>query len=74
MGGKHPDLYIRWQIEWEIAKWVFTSLLPAEPNRRLLAFYNICAEYKKAIFQVFKPKPWLNNETTFFRERKQRRI
>ena len=21
-------------------------------NRRLLAFYNICAEYKKAIFQV----------------------
>ena len=36
----------------------FTSLLPAEPNRRLLAFYNICAEYKKAIFQVFEPKPW----------------
>ena len=33
----------------------FTILLPPEANRRLLAFYNICAEYKKAIFQVFKP-------------------
>ena len=29
-----------------------TSLPPPEPNRRLLAFYNICAEYKKAIFKV----------------------
>ena len=30
-----------------------TSLPPPEPNRRLLAFYNICAEYKKAIFKVW---------------------
>ena len=29
-----------------------TSLPPPEPNRRLLAFYNICAEYKRAIFKV----------------------
>jgi len=33
-----------------------TSLPPPEPNRRLLAFYNICAEYKKAIFQGKKTK------------------
>ena len=29
-----------------------TSLPPPEPNRKLLAFYNICKEYKKTIFQV----------------------
>merc|ERR1719367_2705013 len=32
------------------------SLPPPEANRRLLAFYNICAEYKKAIFQGKKTK------------------
>ena len=63
-GGLQTPRSIIWQLS--------GGILP-EPNRRLLAFYNICAEYKKAIFQVFKPKPWLNNETTFFRERKQRR-
>ena len=63
-GGLQTPRSIIWQLS--------GGILP-EPNRRLLAFYNICAEYKKAIFQVFEPKPWLNNETTFFRERKQRR-
>jgi len=33
-----------------------TSLPPPEPNRRLLAFYNICAEYKRAIFKGKKTK------------------
>ena len=40
-----------------------TASYNPEPNRRLLAFYNICAEYKKAIFQVYAPMSYIGNST-----------